>query len=576
MRRALALAGAVCAFAATAAPAGASWRGAQDLIAPGAAYAGYPTPTVMTSAGDAIAAWEQDEGTGWRWRLGVWPQGGGAGSADFGQGAGPIVDLATGGGAAVAAYAGDSSYDIRWRERPPGGAFGALQTLDLTGDEIASNHLAVAMNSHGDIAFVWAGTGIYAAVKPAGGNFSAPVKLGAEAFPADFEARLSDSGELVAAWSDDSGVYAGRRSSSGQASPEQTLSGPGGKWAIDALAMDADGHALLAWREIDGARPAGRLATRGPGEEFAAAPFPGQGLEDRVVAAASMSAGGLVTLAYHAKGGIAVYSGQFGAALQRVHTFGTVYSEVSLATSPGGRTVISIDPDFYHRLTAQRDGTGAFGPLEDLQSDCANQSTPALGIDDAGHTVAVWGDYPGSSIFLARGDDAPGHQGCAPSQSYSLADAGNPPPSGDSPGPGFWGPVGQLPPDPLLDLKFGRPALTGSGSTRTVKLNGSCSERCYAYGSALVLRPNGRVIQKAPASADGGEQGKLAIRAPIALSQKTRSKLAGKPLEVELKLYVVDEWGRGVRRTFSVRGATVSAARARATRCARARCRRTA
>src|SRR5205085_10662841 len=118
--------------------------------------------------------------------VGIWPQAGAPTREDFAAGAGTAAEIATGGGAAVVAYAGDSSNDIHWRERPAGGTFGLLQTLDLTGDEIASNHLAVAMNGHGDIAFVWAGTGIYAAVKPAGGSFSAPVKLGSEAFPAYF------------------------------------------------------------------------------------------------------------------------------------------------------------------------------------------------------------------------------------------------------------------------------------------------------------------------------------------------------------------------------------------------------
>src|SRR5207253_11294821 len=128
----------------------------------------------------------------------------------------------------------------------------------------------------------------------------------------------------------------------------QTLVARSGKWFIDALAMDSGGHALLVWREIDGPDSGGKLALRGPGEDFAQSAFPGVGLENGAASAATMSASGLVTLAYHARVGIAVYSGQFGEPLRRVHTFGTVYREVSLATSPAGRAVISINPDFYH------------------------------------------------------------------------------------------------------------------------------------------------------------------------------------------------------------------------------------
>jgi hypothetical protein len=403
------------------------------------------------------------------------------------------------------------------------------------------------------------------------------VKLGSEAFPGDLMARMSDSGELVAAWTDDHGVHAGRRAANGQAAPEQTLVARDGKWFIDALAMDAAGHALLAWRETDGPDSGGRLGLRGPGEDFTQSAFPGVGLENYAASAATMSASGLVTLAYHARVGIAVYSAQFGEPLRRVHTFGTVYSQVSLATSPGGRAVISINPDYYHRLTAQRDGNGSWGPLEDLQPDCRNVSTPTLAIDDAGHTVAVWGDYPSSSDFLALGDGGPGHRGCAPDQSYSSDDASNPPPHGDPAGGSVWGPVGTLPPVTLANLSFGRPALSGSGAAWTLKLDGTCGEGCAAQGSVLVLRPNGRVIQKVPVWVDGGAQGRLQIRTKIALSPKTRAKLTGKPLEIELKLYVTDWWNRGVQRSFNARSAKVSAARAaRVRRCARARCRRTA
>jgi hypothetical protein len=577
MSRALGVLIVLVALAAAASPAAAHWDGGQDLITAGKFRRAWPTPVIATN-GDAMALWSETDGSvDERWKVGTWPVAGGSTTLDFAPGSGTAVGLATGGGAAVAAYAGDSSNDIHWRERPAGGAFGALQTLDLTGDEIASNHLAVAMNSHGDIAFVWAGTGIYAAVKPAGGSFSAPVKLGSEAFPAYFEARLSDSGELVAAWTDDNGVHAGRRSASGQAAPEQTLVARNGKWFIDALAVDSGGDALLVWREIDGPDSGGKLALRGAGEDFAQAALPGVGLEDGAASAATMSASGLVTLAYHARVGIAVYSGQFGEPLHRVHTFGTVYREVSLATSPGGRAVISINPDFYHRLTAQRDGNGAWGPLEDLQPDCTDTSTPALAIDDAGHTVAGWGDYPSSSDFLALGDAGPGHRGCAPDESYSSDDASNPPPHGDPAGASIWGPVRALPPVTLADLNLGRPALLGSGATRTLKLDGTCGERCAAQGSVLVLRPNGRVIQKVPVWFDGGAEGKLAIRTKIALSPKTLFKLSGKSLEIELKLYLTDQWNRGVRRSFTARGAKVSAASAaRVRRCARARCRRTA
>jgi hypothetical protein len=577
MRRSLVVLAALVAFSACAAPAAASWGAAEDLVAPGDTRAWVPQ-SVMTANGDVIATWIEDAGSGQRWQLGTWPQGAPGVKQDLVAAGGTGIALGTGGGAAVVAYARDDG-DVHWRERPAGGAFGAEQTLSPPSGMRASNQVAVAMNAHGDLALVWGGTGVYAAVRPAGGAFSAPVALGS-ASPFDLRAQLSDSGELVAAWIDYAGVHAGRRSSTGQASQQQDITGSG-QWAIDALAMDAGGDAVLVWRQLDGPDTSGRMALRTPGGDFAESAFPGPGVYKTIRTAATITADGLVTLAYRTEAGVAVYSGQVGATLRRLHTFHTGYFEVALATSPGGRTVIAFNTDFYHWVTAQRAGSGAFGAIEDLRPDCGYASTPVLGIDEDGRTSAAWGDSPSPSAFLARGDAGPGHQGCAPTDSYSADDAGNPPPHG-GPGGGAWAFFGPSPGPPLTALRFGRPSMTGRGPSRTIKLSGDCGERCNAFVSLAVVRPNGRVLQKWWTLIPDAPDGKLKVRTTIVLPPKLLVKLAkygaDRPVEVAVRLSVTDVWGRHVVRGLSVSGAPLRpvAKPAGLTRCARARCRRTA
>jgi hypothetical protein len=578
MTRSLVLFACLLAFAACTTPAAASWGPAEDLVASGATHAWLPQ-SVMTANGDVIASWIEDGGSGQRWQLGVWPQGASGVKQDLVQASGTDVALGTGGGAGVVAYAtGDG--DVHWRERPAGGVFGGEQTLSPPSGMRASNRVAVAMNVHGDLALVWGGAGVYAAVRPAGGAFSAPVALGS-AFPNYLRAQLSDSGELVAAWVDSAGVRAGRRSPAGQASQDEALTSSPGQWAIDALAMDANGDAVLVWRQLDGPDTSGRMALRAPGGDFTESAFPGPGVYKTIRTAATITADGLVTLAYRTETGIAVYSGQFGATLRRLHTFNTGYFEVALATSRGGRTVIAFNTDFYHWVTAQRTGSGAFGAIEDLSPDCGYGSTPALGIDDDGRTSAAWGEYPSPSAFLARGDAGPGHQGCAPADSYSADDAGNPPPGG-GPGGGRWAFFGPSPGPALTALRVGRPTMTGRGPARSIKLSAGCGERCSAFVSLAVVRPNGRVLQKWWTVIDDAPDGKLKLRTTIVLPPKLLLKLAkfglDRPVEVAVRLSVADVWGRHAVRGVNVRGAPLPkvVGQASLTRCARARCRRTA
>ena len=126
-------------------------------------------------------------------------------------------------------------------------------------------------------------------------------------------------------------------------------------------------------------------------------------------------------------------------------------------------------------------------------------------------------------------------------------------------------------------MSFGRPAMTGKGPSRTLKLPVSCGEQCYANVSAAVLRPNGRVLQKWGAVTDVAYEGNLTVRITIVMPPKLILKLAkygaDRPVTVDLRVSVADWWGRRVVRGVRVRGARLPkvAGQASLTRCARAR-----
>lgn len=553
----------VLASCALAAPAHARWE-EQGLGSPGWDSQN-AKGLAITSDGDTIAVWEERQGDTWRTMLGVFPTSGLATADELGphiNTSGLATDAA---GNAVAMYTTGDDRDIRWRERPAGGTFAPPQALGLPDGDQALG-ATVAMNAHGDIAFVWGRSGsLWAAIRPAGQvSFGAPEELGplGPGYWPEITPRLTDEGELLVVWINtvDSAerpqLQAVHRSPGGAVSAVQTIATPSTD-SSNQVASDADGRAVITWEEEPHANWFGKtkMAIRDPGGDFRPTAFPGSGPATYQPRAAGIATGGPATIAYTTPFGLRVYSGPFGGPYRRLHTYRSG-NDVRVEASPGGRTLLAWTT-YDHVVTTQRSGNGDFGPVEDLRESCAGLSLPGFQIDDAGHTAALWGGLYGSpDVILARGDSGPGHQGCVAHELYGGPDVENPPPHGGA-GGGAWVALGpsEAPDRVLGNLRLPRPKLSGTGAKRTISVRASCHELCYVFGSITIPGPNGRVLQKTTLSGAGtGAGGKLAYKQEFKLNDRVRRKLAGRALRVELRLRLGDMWNRRIARSFDLTG----------------------
>jgi hypothetical protein len=258
-----------------------------------------------------------------------------------------------------------------------------------------------------------------------------------------------------------------------------------------------------------------------------------------------------------------VYSGAFGGPFRRLGTYsrdGGGLGEIVIATSPGGRTLVAWAGAYPHWLSAQRSSDGNLGPIEDVAPGCESMSTPDLSVDDGGHTLAFWGGYYESpETRLARGDEGPGHQGCAPESHYQSASM-NPAPRG-GPGGGSWE-LPLLPNAPehvLAGLDVQTPTIAGEGATRRVSVRAKCGEECYGFGSLGIVGPKGRLLYRVRLGGAGSGAGnRLSFEQGFTMKPALRRKLAGRPLKAVLRLKFGDAWNRRVSRHFKVQGADVT------------------
>lgn len=153
---------------------------------------------------------------------------------------------------------GDQS-SIRAQFRQKGEAWGDLRQISVPAASTESPELA--MDRLGNAVAVWhRSTGrdsvVQAAVRPAGGNWSAPQDLSAAgdvAFNGDVAV---EAGRVTAVWTvvreRRSIVESSSRTVAGSWEPAETISGPGENSYAPAVAMDDHGGAVAAWQWSDG------------------------------------------------------------------------------------------------------------------------------------------------------------------------------------------------------------------------------------------------------------------------------------------------------------------------------------
>lgn len=115
----------------------------------------------------------------------------------------------------------------------------------------------MAINASGEVSAIWnAGTGLKAARKPVGGNWSISTITTSGSYRVDTQTTLDDHGRALAVWEQQSDstytrIRAAARSAGGTWSTPITISGsvPGGRFD---LAADGEGNAVAAWLTHEG------------------------------------------------------------------------------------------------------------------------------------------------------------------------------------------------------------------------------------------------------------------------------------------------------------------------------------
>lgn len=240
------------------------------VLSDSAGSASHPTIAV-DERGDAIAAWYAS--TKQVLEAAFRPAGGSFGAPVAISAAGeearyPRAAIDAAGDATVAWERNNGTYDIvEAALRPAGGSFGAAQALSEDGGNARAQ--SVAMNAAGDTAVAWTrsngkGEVAQAVVRPAGGQFSAPVDLSGADDDAEYPAVALDAhGDPTVVWSFDDAVEVSSGTASGTfPTAPLTVGDPG---IFTSIAEDPAGDMLVGYfdPEDDAAhasfRPAGGL-----------------------------------------------------------------------------------------------------------------------------------------------------------------------------------------------------------------------------------------------------------------------------------------------------------------------------
>jgi hypothetical protein len=239
----------------------------------------------IAETGESIAVWEKPAGDGsWRVQAAVRPASGSfSAPVDLSvageDGFDPQVAMDRA-GAAVAVWQSDNNRGVvvQAAARPAGGSFSA--PVDVSTEGRAFNP-QVAIDEAGAAVAVWEiesdrGVVVQAAVRPAGGSFSAPVDV-AVAGPNLFAApqvAINRAGDAVAVWADSSGgnsiVRAAVRPAGGSFSAPVSVSEPGESALEPQVALDQAGDAVVVWRGLSATRWIVRAAVRAAGGAFSA------------------------------------------------------------------------------------------------------------------------------------------------------------------------------------------------------------------------------------------------------------------------------------------------------------------
>jgi hypothetical protein len=412
--------------AAWAAPA---WLAPVDLSAP---RANASSPDVaMNPAGDVIAVWRRAGIV----QAAVRPAGGAFSEhvdlTAVGEDAyGPQVAIAQSGEAIVVweKIANNDSRIVRAVVRPAGGSFSA--PVDLSGAGENGSDPQVAMDQAGDAVAVWqsssnTGVTVQAAVRSAGGSFSAPVDLSVEGrvfFP---QVAIDEAGDAVAVWEiiNDTGVIvqAAVRPAGGSFSAPVNVSAAGPNLYRPQIAIDQAGDAVAVWVDRSGENEIVRAAVRPAGGVFSApvdVSATGENASEPHVAIDPAGDAAVVWLGSRdtnsiVRAAVRPADGVFSAPVD-VSATGQNAAVPRVAVDQTGDAVVAWErPGGVNRIVqaAVRPAGGLFSPPVDLSAGDENAFSPQVAMDQAGDAVAVFERSNGTNSFVrAVGYDGAGPQ----------------------------------------------------------------------------------------------------------------------------------------------------------------------
>jgi hypothetical protein len=407
------------------APAEATWLAPVDLSSEATGSAGY-VQVAMDAHGDAVAVWEQFNGTNWIAQSSVRPAGTGTWSAP--------VDLSAEGediseprvavdahGQAVAVWEARNGlgYVAQGSIRPAGGEWHSATRISAEGESIGSPQ--VAIDAHGDAIAVWEDTAeavIKGAIHPAAAVvWGTAHRISGAGEAENPHVALDRRGDAVAVWeawpagADSSVIQANTRPvSAGKWQTPVELSVPGEEGAnalYPQVAVDARGDATALWVHEDVITSASRsAATAAWGAPVHLSPGGSEVIAEGVGFAVAPHGSAIVVWAGGNGSTWSVESaarstagGAWGEPLNvTVAPEGTTTQDVSAALNPGGEAVAAWTMQTGHFTTlkdyvqsALRPAAGgAWGEPADLTETTENAHRPKVAIAPSGEAVAAW------------------------------------------------------------------------------------------------------------------------------------------------------------------------------------------
>jgi hypothetical protein len=452
----LLVAAAILAPAAGAAPA---WTPPAELSAPG--QTAYEQHVAIDPQGDAVVVWQRWNGTVSVIQAATRPAGG-AWSAPV-----DLSELAFSGqlprvaidaeGEAVATWEASSSVNaVQVATLAPGGGWSAPVTLSEPGRN--SSDPVVAIDPAGDAIVVWsgangAGTGIaQEATRPAGGTWTAPVKLSAEGQNAELPTvAIAPGGAAVVAWSRSNGtnfiVQASGRAPGGAWTAPLSLSKPGGGAGSSSVAIDPAGDAVVAWRRWNGSfeqiQAVRRTGEAGPWSTPVDLTRPEETAYGTV---AMLDAAGDATVGWES-----LYGTSRLIAVAESGAGSTVWSGPTVLSgpAPGFEPTLAVDPrgdavaawterssgNEVVRTARREAGSSAWGTPVDLSPSGIENKAASIAIDPWGDAVTAWRHWDGAhsivdaaTVELPRPPAEPATEAPAPAGSGPSSAVVPPPP----------------------------------------------------------------------------------------------------------------------------------------------------